>query len=93
MWISAVTLPVSVLFLTIGSFGNKLIYNLVSKLKILFLVEPFASYFTNSMIKYGLTLLIISIVSFLLHFLIKRFKNRNKKEQKEVGKKSKLAMN
>ena len=92
MWVYAATMPVAILFITIGALGNNLIYNIVTKLKFLFLVEPFVEFFTNSMIKYGVILLIISILSLLSHFIIKKIKNNKKKEDKEIDKKLELAL-
>ena len=81
MWVHAVTLPVGILFLTLGTLGSKLIYAIIEKLKILFLVEPFATYFTKSMTKYGIILLVVSISSLILHTIMKLIlKKRNKKE-------------
>ena len=89
MWIHAVTLPVAAIFITLGTLGNKLIYAIIERLKILFLVEPFATYFTNYMIKYGIVLLVISIACLVLHTIIKILikqkdkKKKTKKEEKE----------
>lgn len=91
MWMHAVTLPVSAIFLIVGTLGNKLIYNIVTKLKFLFLVEPFATYFTKSMVKYGIILLIISVSSLILHTIIKFIVKKRKKEEKETDKKLKEA--
>ncbi len=89
MWVHAVTLLVGAIFLTLGSIGSKLIYAIIEKLKILFLFEPFATYFTKSMIKYGIILLIISVVSLILHTIIKLAITKRKKEEKEMNKKLK----
>lgn len=91
MWMHAVTLPVSAIFLIVGTLGNKLIYNIVTKLKFLFLVEPFATYFTKSMVRYGIILLIISVSSLILHTIIKFIVKKRKKEEKETDKKLKEA--
>lgn len=91
MWMHAVTLPVSAIFLIVGTLGNKLIYNIVTKLKFLFLVEPFATYFTKSMVRYGIILLIISVSSLILHTIIKFIVKKRKKEEKEIDKKLKEA--
>ena len=93
MWIHAVTLPVGLLFLAIGTLGNKLIFSIVTRLKFLFLVEPFVSYFTNSMVRYGIILLIISGLSLLIHTVIKIIKKKRKKEDKETEKKLEEALN
>ncbi|MBP5694335.1 MAG: hypothetical protein J6X03_02625, partial [Bacilli bacterium] len=53
MWIHAVTLPVAIIFITIGTLGTNLVYAIVEKLRILFLIEPFVTYFTKSMVNYG----------------------------------------
>lgn len=87
MWIHAVTLPVGGLYLLLGTLGNKLIYAIIEKLKILFLVEPFATYFTKYMVKYGIMLLIISFVSLILHMVIKHIVKKKKEEEKEMDKK------
>ena len=92
MWIHAATLPVSILFITLGNFGEKLICSIVEKLKFLFLVEPFATYFTKSMINYGVILLVISILSLVLHFVIKIIKKKRQKEEKEIDKKLEIAL-
>ena len=95
MWIHAATLPVAIIFITVGTLFNKLIYAIIEKLKILFLVEPFATYFTKYMIRYGIVLLIISISCLILHTIIKFFinkKNKKKKETKENEKKLEEAL-
>jgi len=83
MWIHAVTLPVSILFITIGTLGTNLVYSIANKLKLLFLIEPFVTYFTKSMVRYGVVLIIISIVSLGLHILIKFLKKKHQKRNKE----------
>ena len=87
MWIHAVTLSVGGLYLLLGTLGNKLIYAIIEKLKILFLVEPFATYFTKYMVKYGIMLLIISFISLILHMVIKHIVKKKKEEEKEMDKK------
>ena len=87
MCIHAVTLPVGGLYLLLGTLGNKLIYAIIEKLKILFLVEPFATYFTKYMVKYGIMLLIISFISLILHMVIKHIVKKKKEEEKEMDKK------
>ncbi len=89
MWVHAVTLAVGGIYLAIGSFGQKLIYAIIERLRILFLVEPFSTYFTKSMIKYGIILLIISGFSLLLHTIIKIIVKKKEKAKKKADKKLK----
>ncbi len=92
MWISVVTLPVSLLFIIIGSFATNLVQSIAEKLKFLFLVEPFVAYFTKSMVKYGIILLIISVSSFIIHTIIKILLKKKKKKEKEEDQKLEEAL-
>ena len=86
MWLHVVTLPVATIFVTIGTLGTRLVYAIASKLKILFLLEPFVTFFTKSMVKYGISLIVISVLSLGLHIFIKHLKKRKKKEKDEIKK-------
>jgi large-conductance mechanosensitive channel len=93
MWIHAVTLLVGGMFTILGTLGNKLIYAIIEKLKFLFLVEPFATYFTKSMVRYGIILLVISLSALILHTIIKfvvKKRKKSKEEKKETDKKKEL---
>ena len=83
MWIHAATLPVAAIFITIGTLGTNLVNSIVEKMRILFLAAPFVTYFTKSMVRYGIVLLIISIVSLGLHFLMKVLKKKKKKREEQ----------
>ncbi len=89
MWVHAATLAAGGIFFVLGTLGHKLIYAIIEKLKILFLVEPFATYFTKSMIKYGIILLIISGLSLIIHTIIKIIVKKKEKEKKKTDKKLK----
>ena len=83
MWIHIPTMMVSIIFFALGFLGNNLLEYIVSKLKIMFLLDPFVKFFTKSFINYALILFGISMLSLILHFLIKHLKNKRKKEEKE----------
>ena len=85
MWIHVSTLIVGSIFSLIGIFGNKLFIFLAEKLKIMFLVDPFVNFFNKRFIKYGIILLVISLITFVLHYLIKRLKKSNKEVGRNLG--------
>lgn len=86
MWIHAVTLPVAVIFITIGTLGTNSVNSIVEKLRILFLAAPFVTYFTRSMVRYGVVLIIISVISLGLHILMKVSKKKKKKREEQEKK-------
>ena len=86
MWIHVVTLPVAVIFITIGTLGTNLVNSIVEKLRILFLAAPFVTYFTRSMVRYGVVLIIISVISLGLHILMKVSKKKKKKREEQEKK-------